>query len=424
MRRALPAVLALLWSAPSLPQAAAGSGEASAAAPRSADESALRDLEAKLAESRRAAAELAEKEVGLLGQLAGFERLIEVESRSVRIAQQRLKAGKKRLAAGEARLDVADGELTTRTKALGPRLLARYKMGREGFLRFLLGARSIGDVLRRRKLLAALVEHDIEALADLRTVATEARAARDELLAAKEALAEIAAGEAERRASLETKMQQQRRLIASVQDEKTAHDQSVRELEDAARALQARLSEIAGGKPPADGAANKPPDKPGPLVSPPLALGPSLPFKKLRGKLLFPVDGGRVEVRFGRRRDPRFGTITLQRGIDVRAPPGAKVFAVHAGRVVHSGWFRGYGNLVILDHGEGYYSLMAHLGTLSRATDDVVRTGDLVGTVGDTGSLKGPYLYFELREGNSKPVDPEKWLARPKKVGAKVAGKG
>ena len=416
--RALLAAAALVWSLPSAAQSPS---------PRAADESALRDLEGKLAESRRAAAELAEKEVGLLGQLAGFERLVEVEVRSVRIAQQRLKAAKKRLAAGEARLEVADEELTTRTKALGPRLLARYKMGREGFLRFLLGARSIGDVLRRRKLLAALVEHDIEALSDLRTVAAEARGARDELLAAKEAVAEVAATEAERRASLESKVQQQRRLIASVKEEKSTHDQAVRELEDAARALQARLSEIAGGKSPAAGGPNKPADKPGAVASvipPAPALGPSLPFKKLRGKLTFPVEGGRVEVRFGRRRDPRFGTITLQRGIDVRAPAGARVVAAHAGRVVHSGWFRGYGNLVILDHGEGYYSLMAHLGTLSRATGDEVRAGELVGTVGDTGSLKGPYLYFELREGNTKPIDPERWLARPKRANAKVAGKG
>jgi septal ring factor EnvC (AmiA/AmiB activator) len=139
---------------------------------------------------------------------------------------------------------------------------------------------------------------------------------------------------------------------------------------------------------------------------------PAAPLRKLRGKLLYPVEKGAVEVRFGRSVDPRFGTVTLQRGIDIRCPEGTPVRAVAPGKVVHAGWFRGYGNLVILDHGGGYFSLMAHLATLARAKDDVVRAGDLVGTVGDTGSLKGPYLYFELRD-EQKPLDPGRWLQRP-----------
>jgi septal ring factor EnvC (AmiA/AmiB activator) len=125
-------------------------------------------------------------------------------------------------------------------------------------------------------------------------------------------------------------------------------------------------------------------------------------------------------VRFGRAVDPRFGTVTLQRGLDVRATEGARVVASHGGRVVHAGWFRGFGNLVILDHGENFVSLYAHLGTMDRAVGDEVRRGEALGTVGDTGSLKGPYLYFELRE-NAKPLDPEKWIGRPKR--AVVAGK-
>src|SRR5205807_1807805 len=138
------------------------------------------------------------------------------------------------------------------------------------------------------------------------------------------------------------------------------------------------------------------------------------PVAKLRGKLLFPVESGSIETRFGRAVDERFNTVTVQRGIDVRCEAGTRVRAIHAGRVVHSGWFHGYGNLLIVDHGDGYFALMAHLGTLARATGDEVRQGDVVGTVGDSGSLKGPYLYFELRQGQT-PLDPELWLARPRR---------
>jgi len=109
--------------------------------------------------------------------------------------------------------------------------------------------------------------------------------------------------------------------------------------------------------------------------------------------------------------------VTLQRGLDIRAADGTEVRAVYAGTVVHAGWFSGYGNLVILDHGDGLFSLFAHLGTLAHAVGDGVAKGDVLGTVGDTGSLKGAYLYFELRDGQ-KPLDPERWLSRAHKAAA------
>ena len=193
-------------------------------------------------------------------------------------------------------------------------------------------------------------------------------------------------------------------IIASVQEQKGLHQEAVRELEDAERAVASRLSEIERG--PA-------------LVAPELRLRGSI--RRARRKLPFPVDRGRIEVRFGRAVDPHFGTVTLQNGVDIRAPLGAPVHAVWDGKVVHAGWFRGFGNLLIVDHGSGIYSLMAHLDQLERAVGDGVHAGEEVGTVGESGSLKGPYLYFELRDGQ-KPLDPERWLSRMRKAPPLLAG--
>ena len=85
--------------------------------------------------------------------------------------------------------------------------------------------------------------------------------------------------------------------------------------------------------------------------------------------------------------------------------------AVADGRVVHAGWFRGYGNIVIVDHGDGYHTLVAHLGSMRTAVGEEVEAGAILGTVGDSGSLKGPMLYFEIRE-KQRPVDPAPWLRR------------
>jgi septal ring factor EnvC (AmiA/AmiB activator) len=375
-----------------------------ASAPRT-----LPDVQQRLSEERSAAQKLAGREATLLGRLADLERQIELESRGLRAAQARLRDSTARLASSEALAKQAEEEVVRAAGVLGPRLFARYRLGREGYLRFLLGSKSIADVLRRKHLFNALLEADLDALAVLRFNVDGAKAARDELAAARTDLEQSVKAESERKVALQERVEQQRQLLVSVQREKALHEQAVRELEDAENALQAKLADIEARKPP----------PPAALTAPEIRLHTSI--RKARGKLAFPLAKGRIEVHFGRTTDPRFGTITLQRGLDLRAPQGTPVGAVWDGKVVHAGWFKGYGNLIIVDHGDGVFSLMAHLDQLERAVGDAVRRGEQVGTVGDTGSLKGPYLYFELRD-RQKPLDPERWLSRNRKAPALLAG--
>jgi murein hydrolase activator len=366
--------------------------------------SSLPELRQRLADERSAAEKLAGREAGVLGRLADLERQIEVESRALRAAQTRLRSAAQRLAAAEERSQNAQADLTAANEAAAPRLVARYRLGREGYIRFLLGSTSIADLFRRRRLFNVLLRSDLEAITLLRTKADATKAARDELLAAHVEEDQSVSAEAERRASLQEKMDQQRTLLASIQRERAVHEQTARELEDAEKQLLRKLAEIRSSHP---------------ALKAPEILQSSI--RRGRGRLLFPVDQGRIEVRFGRAVDPRFGTVTLQTGIDVRAPSGTPVHAVWDGKVAHAGWFRGFGNLLIIDHGHGMFSLMAHLDQLRKALGDRVRAGEEVGTVGETGSLKGPYLYFELRDGQ-KPLDPEQWLSRRRRGPALLAG--
>ena len=132
-------------------------------------------------------------------------------------------------------------------------------------------------------------------------------------------------------------------------------------------------------------------------------------FGALRGRLPRPAAGA-IEVPFGKVVNPRFKTVTVHNGVELGAPASAEVRAVAPGRVVHAGWFKGYGNLVIVDHGEGFHTLVGHLASMTTAMGEEVAVGTLLGTVGDTGSLRGPSLYLEIRE-QGRPVDPRAWLA-------------
>jgi septal ring factor EnvC (AmiA/AmiB activator) len=108
--------------------------------------------------------------------------------------------------------------------------------------------------------------------------------------------------------------------------------------------------------------------------------------------------------------DADFGTQTFRSGVIFDAPLGTPVLAVAPGVVRFAGWFRGYGQLVILDHGDRYFTVSGHLGELEVEVGDAVAAGQAIGSVGETGSLAGAKLYFEIRQG-SEPLDPGDWLA-------------
>ncbi|MDF1729596.1 MAG: peptidoglycan DD-metalloendopeptidase family protein, partial [Sulfitobacter sp.] len=143
---------------------------------------------------------------------------------------------------------------------------------------------------------------------------------------------------------------------------------------------------------------------PGPLVS---SAGESFggPFASARGKLPWPVDG-RLLARFGETRGD--DTRAKWDGVMISAGAGTQVHAIHGGRVVFADWLRGAGLLVILDHGNGYLSLYGHNQTLLKAAGDVVKAGESISTVGNSGGQDTPALYFAIRQ-QGRPSDPAQW---------------
>lgn len=130
------------------------------------------------------------------------------------------------------------------------------------------------------------------------------------------------------------------------------------------------------------------------------------PFARLKGKLTLPVTGT-VTNRFG---ESRPDSTVRWKGLFLRTSAGQSVKAVAAGRVVFADWLRGFGNLIILDHGKGYMSLYGNNETLYKQVGDVLRGGDTLAAVGNSGGNEDYGLYFELRH-ESKPLDPVAWLA-------------
>ena len=132
-------------------------------------------------------------------------------------------------------------------------------------------------------------------------------------------------------------------------------------------------------------------------------------FARQRGRLRWPV-AGLVEATFGKQVDVLSNLVLVHSGIDIRAPFGEPVRAVFAGNVAESTWVPGFGNVVVLEHGQRWYSIYAHLDQAEVDSRDRVVRGEILGTLGESDSDKGPYLYFELRRRRTA-VDPLVWLA-------------
>jgi septal ring factor EnvC (AmiA/AmiB activator) len=246
------------------------------------------------------------------------------------------------------------------------------------------------DFLGRMQLLRKVVARDADLLARHRAAAQALGQAREASASATDRLEQLSRELAQRRDELATERRAKRAIVARLYGDRARERSALAELETAARALEATLD----GLGPGEGGA-------------PAPQGP--PFVALRRSLDSPVDAPIVSD-FGRVVDREFQTKTFRSGVVFDAPAGLPVRAVAAGRVRYAGWFQGYGRLVILDHGSGYYTVSGHLADLRVHVGDGVERGAQIGSVGDTGSLSGPRLYFEIRRG-AEPLDPRDWLA-------------
>jgi septal ring factor EnvC (AmiA/AmiB activator) len=342
-------------------------------------------------EERRARVEAFETEQrGLLDALEAADRAVAAAEDEAAWNEREVAAAEDAERAAAARLPALEERLARTRAAMAGRVVALYKTGELGPAQLLFAAQSLRELLERVRALSLLLEHDRLLVARARTEQADLAAARREAIATAERAERALAELAERRRGLAAERAEKERLLARVRSDRARESAALAELEEAAQALEQTLAELG--------------EAPEPL--PELPAGPS--FASLRGRLPAPVDAPIVRG-FGRQVDAQFLTQVFHKGVDFGAGRGTEVRAVAAGAVRFAGWFRGYGRMVILDHGERFFTVHGHLDELRVAVGDAVEAGQVLGTVGDTGSLTGPRLYFEVREGG-QAVDPRAWL--------------
>ena len=298
------------------------------------------------------------------------------------------------------------GEVEIHRAQIRQRLVALYKAGEMGSTRMFFSAESFPEVLETLRYMRSVLQHDRQ-LVDAYT------AKIDRLRGLKGDLERDAARKESVRKRIEatTREIEEEKLkkvaaLQKIKEERRTYQASLKELQENARRLQAMFErlEARSRKSYSKKSGSKPSVSEAP-VQPPV---PDKGFGALKGRLTIPVKG-EIVGSFGRHKHPEFNSFTVSNGITIAAPAGADIHAVHEGQVIFADYFKGYGNMVIIDHGSGFFSLYAHANRLLKKTGTAVHRSEVIASVGDVDSPRGAMLYFEIRY-QGKPVDPGPWF--------------
>ena len=298
-------------------------------------------------------------------------------------------------------------ELEHKKDEIGRRISSLYKAGEMGNVRMYFSSDSIPRAIENRRYMQSVLENDKKLFLDYQNRLQQLKGLKESLekeAARKEKLSERIKL---KKQEIESEKSKKSALLTQVRQEKKEYQSSLKELQLNARRLQSMVErlEARSRKSYTQKDERKKPVPGGDRVQPPVS---DKGFGSQRGRLSIPASG-EIVSRFGKHKHPEFNSFTFNNGITVAAPMNADIKAVYDGEVIFADKFKGYGNMLIIDHGGGFFTLYAHTSRIDRKVGSSVRKSEVVAHVGDSDSSSGAQLYFEIRY-QGKPVDPGPWF--------------
>jgi septal ring factor EnvC (AmiA/AmiB activator) len=290
--------------------------------------------------------------------------------------------------------DVLKQRIQVNEEYVAKRLVAVYKMNWLGKFHLLASAESMHEFIHRKAALKYILAYDEKIRRELAENQTDLK----KLLVTLETLIadkKTRAVEYEKQIkSISRERLTRKRLLADIRSQKALELAAIDALTRAANDLDSKISLLNSHLETAETEKN---------IS-------QIAFSAHKGLLIMPVIG-RIISLFGPYKNQKYNITNFRSGIDIKADKGEPIRSVFQGKVLYSSWFKGYGNMIIMDHGNNYYTIYAHLEETFKSKGDFVETGEVIATVGDTGSMEGAKLYFEVRH-HGKPENPLVWLKR------------
>lgn len=352
--------------------------------------------------------ETRKKEESLLSELDAIETRLKQERFKLKDLQASLELHENMIIKKQQELVEAQAAKGTVRDHVEQRLAAYYRMGPLGMLNVIFSAQSLPELLNFDEYFQHLLKYDKQLVGQYREKITLLSDAQTAMEREKKDLVTAITGLKEQEQRLAGTRHERANLLKRVKTEKKLYQRALEEIEEAAENLTATMEKLKK-----EATERKKAQQKATRVLPKKQRPAEWsPFAAQKGRLDPPVSGT-VTTQFGKNTKGKFGITTVENGIDIKTESGARIRAIHDGKVVYAGILRGYGNIIIIDHGDHYYSLMSRLAELHKKEGDDVGRGEVIGTMSDQEGLLNEGLHFEIRHGTT-PENPLHWVNNAK----------
>lgn len=354
----------------------------------------LKRIRRDIEQHRMKTRELRKEEASISKQLSYLDKEISLSGKLTRELQARERLLGQQI--DSLRINIAyEGQiLAYQRKRLEKRVREMYKRGPNYRLEVMIGSPGIQEASRRYKFLQMITERDANLVNEVRQRKLDLENERAVLTEAVADIASLKAQRAEESDKLRDSKRDRVAMLKKVRTEASHHARAIEELKKSEEKLRDVIGQLEQKR----------------LGQKTDTWVPPGDFAKLKGRLIRPVKG-KITKKFGQDRHPKFGTVTFNNGVNIKAPAGSPIRAVAVGKVEFVDWIAGYGNCIILNHGGGYYTLYAHASQIFVQPGQTVSREEVIAEVGDSGSLNGYECHFEIRK-SKKALDPMAWFSR------------
>ena len=312
------------------------------------------------------------------------------------------KIKEKSITQAEVTIEKKESEHTSLVNRYAKRVTHTYKKGRLSDLEKLLDAKSWRQAVYRAKYIKIISEHDRSLADEIRRNLVEIDTKRTVMERELIDIRKIDEEKLSRKKWLEQRRRVRNKELGNLKRDRQKMSVALNQRKKAAQQMESIISHLERERVARIAELERRRKE--------MELLGSVPFKELKGKLPWPIEG-KVISRFGTYLNPNLKTVTENTGIDIHGSEGTEVRSIYDGIVTTVTYIRGYGNTVILDHGDGFYSVYTHVMDVEVEENSYVNARDIIAHVGDSGSLEGTKLHFEIW-GNKDKLNPELWLKK------------
>lgn len=355
------------------------------------EKSKLDQLKEKIERQEQKVSKVGEEEISFLKNLSQIEDRLKLKEKEMEVYKWDIQVNRNKVFTLTSDIKELEKLREKQKSILAKRLRMSYKEGSLFPIKVLFSADNVNDLLQRIKYLETVTAYDSSIFERYQEKLRALELERENLLQTQARLMELEQEAVNKKEEIRLERGGKASLLAKLKNEKKIALQARQELINATSSLNNLIMGLEKR----------------------LSSGEGLNFEEAKGVLPLPVQGA-ILNRIGKRKDSSYESYIVYNGINIKTPKGTPVRVIHEGKVLFSGPLEGYGNLIIVGHGEQFHSLYGHLDEIITAVGKKVRSGQIIAKSGDTGSLVGESLYFELRR-MGKPIDPSGWFQMAKK---------